>query len=295
MKKIATIIAIIFISIMLCSCQDILNTVNDTSANSSSGKKSNETTTPTPSPTPTLEDELKMLNEADGENLEIVGFDDIKVGDTILFGSYEQDDDLQNGKEPIEWIVLSVDDNQALLFSKYIIDCYPYKQGNEFIDWENSDLRYWLNDTFLKEAFNQKELNTIKRTIISTLPSVIYNKKGSADTIDKIFVLSIQEVTCSEYGFSEDYAEKDINRCGIITKAVKKKMRTVKYLLYDGQYYGNYWLRSTGKPESIPATKRSKASVHYTATRVKYVGDVESDYFASEASGVRPALFIRTK
>ena len=31
---------------------------------------------------------------------------DIKVGDYIRFGAYEQDNDIENGKEDIEWLVL---------------------------------------------------------------------------------------------------------------------------------------------------------------------------------------------
>ena len=44
---------------------------------------------------------------------------DISVGDIITFGHYEQDNNLDNGAEPIEWIVLDVQDGKALLLSKY--------------------------------------------------------------------------------------------------------------------------------------------------------------------------------
>lgn len=42
----------------------------------------------------------------------------ISIGDTILFGRYEPDNDLENGKEPIEWWVIDQIDGKALLFSK---------------------------------------------------------------------------------------------------------------------------------------------------------------------------------
>ena len=42
--------------------------------------------------------------------------------ETVLFGSYEQDGDAANGKEPIEWLVLARDGDKALLLSKYALD-----------------------------------------------------------------------------------------------------------------------------------------------------------------------------
>lgn len=39
----------------------------------------------------------------------------VKVGDTYVFGQYEQDNDLSNGKEPIEWIVIDVVNGKALI------------------------------------------------------------------------------------------------------------------------------------------------------------------------------------
>ena len=32
------------------------------------------------------------------------------AGDTVVFGSYEQDNDLTNGQEPLEWIVLKTEE-----------------------------------------------------------------------------------------------------------------------------------------------------------------------------------------
>lgn len=46
----------------------------------------------------------------------------------VFFGKYEQDGDLSNGPEDIEWIVLDIDkkNNEALLLSKYVIDVKSY-------------------------------------------------------------------------------------------------------------------------------------------------------------------------
>ena len=48
--------------------------------------------------------------------------DPIIVGTTITLGEYEQDNDVSNGPEPIKWIVLDIQDNKALILSKYLLD-----------------------------------------------------------------------------------------------------------------------------------------------------------------------------
>ncbi len=44
---------------------------------------------------------------------------DIAEGNIVTFGLYEQDGDLDNGAEPIEWHVLKVDDGRATLYPVY--------------------------------------------------------------------------------------------------------------------------------------------------------------------------------
>lgn len=68
------------------------------------------------------EDETVVTGEA--EKIETI---QLTTGQLVRFGSYEQDNDTSNGKEPIEWIVLSVDEEQgrALLLSRYVLDRIP--------------------------------------------------------------------------------------------------------------------------------------------------------------------------
>lgn len=61
--------------------------------------------------------------------------------DTVKFGSYPQNDVSGKTKEPIEWIVLEIQNDKALLLSKFIIDCKSYHNEQLDITWENCDLR----------------------------------------------------------------------------------------------------------------------------------------------------------
>ena len=44
-----------------------------------------------------------------------------KVGNTVVYGRYEQDNDAANGKEAIEWIVLNNDRENYTIVSKYAL------------------------------------------------------------------------------------------------------------------------------------------------------------------------------
>ena len=45
---------------------------------------------------------------------------------TITFGHYEQDNNPDNGPEPIRWIVLEEQDGKQLLFAKDLLDQHRY-------------------------------------------------------------------------------------------------------------------------------------------------------------------------
>ena len=121
----------------------------------------------------------------------------------MTFGSYEQDNDLANGKEPIEWIVLDVQDGKSLLISKYGLDCQRYNTLRQSVTWETCSLRRWLNNTFLYEAFDAEELARIPATAVTADKNPSYNTDQGNDTSDRVFLLSVLEA--NEY-FSSDEA-----------------------------------------------------------------------------------------
>ena len=120
-------------------------------------------------------------------------FNDVKAGDIIEFGSYEQDNDLTNGAEPIEWQVLDVQDGKALLFSRYALNCQQYNNTRETVTWESCTLRTWLNNAFLNDAFNMGEQRRIRMTTVSADKNPDYSTDPGKATQDKVFLLSITE------------------------------------------------------------------------------------------------------
>lgn len=120
---------------------------------------------------------------------------EIAQRDNITFGSYEQDNDTSNGKEPIEWIVLDEVDGKVLLLSKMALDNMQYLDGEHTsCTWCNSTVRNWLNGEFISEAFSDEEKNKICETNVVTDNNERYGTSGGDDSSDKVFLLSYQEL-----------------------------------------------------------------------------------------------------
>ncbi len=121
----------------------------------------------------TLEQKEEMSVAADpvteGEALpEVRQMLSLKVGDIFTFGHYEQDNDLFQSDEPVDWLVLEVDEenHKALLISRYGLDAKLYNATETNVTWETCTLRSWLNREFLNEAFSAEEQQAILTTAV---------------------------------------------------------------------------------------------------------------------------------
>ena len=66
---------------------------------------------------------------------------DASVGDYVFFGHYEQDNNEENGKEEIEWLVLDRQGEDLLLLSLYGLDCQLYHADRGWAasqGWQNT-------------------------------------------------------------------------------------------------------------------------------------------------------------
>ena len=123
----------------------------------------------------------------------------MKKGDIIKFGNYPQD--INGSKSPIEWLALDVNENEALLVSRYGLDCKEYHNVFTDITWEDCDLRKWLNNDFIKLAFSEEEAKKIKVSELKNEDNPEYLTRGGNNTKDRIFCLSINE---AEHYFGSD-------------------------------------------------------------------------------------------
>lgn len=169
-------------------------------------------------------------------------------GDYIVFGHYEQDGDLSNGPEPIEWEVVKEKDGRMLLVSRYILDCQPYNMEFSDITWETCSLRSWLNNEFINSAFTMSEQVKILTVTNSNPDNAYYGTAGGKTTDDKVFCLSVKEIM-DNYEFEERDEEYD----GGVSQALKTEVTSYaanKKTYVADNNCGYWWLRSPGEDSS---------------------------------------------
>ncbi|MCR5789208.1 MAG: toll/interleukin-1 receptor domain-containing protein, partial [Lachnospiraceae bacterium] len=119
----------------------------------------------------------------------------LSVGSTVRFGAYEQDDKTSDGKEEIEWIVLAVEGDRALLVSQYILDSQKFNEFDSDVTWADCSLRNWLNGEFYNEAFGTDHQMMIADSAVTADPNSDHpDAPAGIDATDQIFLLSIPEM-----------------------------------------------------------------------------------------------------
>ncbi len=79
------------------------------------------------------------------------------VGSAVFFGEYEQDNDMSNGKEQIEWLVLDKDKDSVLAISKYCLFCTSELSQVQFVYEKNNVYAYltlFMNGSFMFDYYN---------------------------------------------------------------------------------------------------------------------------------------------
>ena len=204
----------------------------------------------------------------------------MKIGETIKFGSYYQSND--STKEPIEWIVLEIKEDTALIISKYILDFKSFHSTSGGRTWSGCYVRKWLNTEFEEIIFSESERKLIKvnKTITNDL---LFDKCGFIDDYsddqkdeyeeeifdecsDKMFLLSTDE--------ANKYFKSDDERKGFPTTFASTKGATPNKPCW--------WLL------------RSLAYERFLVSYVDSSGYVSrSGAFMSRPEGIRPAMWIK--
>lgn len=188
-----------------------------------------------------------------------------RIGDLITFGRYEQDVNLANGSEPIEWRILEVRDGMALVISRYGLDGMKFHQTVDSVSWKSSSLRTWLNGAFIDKAFTAQEQAAIQITEVD-----------SSAVQDRLFLLSQSEAW-------NYFLTNEERRCAPTAYAISKGVFVSgrKYLA-DGEDACGWWLRTIGDR-------------HTEAACVRYAGSRTSHAVTAAYVAVRPAMWIDLK
>ena len=206
------------------------------------------------------EDSKKLIDEIVKEKEYLKVFVS-EINDEVIIGEYEQDNNLENGKEPIEWIVLGKDNDDLLLISRYILKKMRF--GSTYL-WEKSEVREWLNNEFYNESFNEKELKYIQKMITSN------------NTQDMVFCLSSEEARL--------FFESDKDR---IAEPTQK-------LIDDGfklssNNAGNWWTRSVSRASNGKGVVPVESNGNVRSAGTNELAPAEYTYVDI---GVRPSISI---
>lgn len=193
------------------------------------------------------------------------------VGDVVTFGSYEQDDNLANGSEPIKWVVLSVKSDRVLLLAVNALDAQPFDVQGREVDWLSSSLRVWMNEDFCNAAFNVQE------------QALLYQGKPFNneyyDVNDRVFLLDYDGQVSPVYNF--------IGMGGLFIPENYKGTP-----LMDSGLENYEW----AEPTAVALGRaRSHADKYYwdCGARSKYVED--GCFYSNDSDsvlGVRPAIWV---
>ncbi|MCL2611279.1 MAG: DUF6273 domain-containing protein [Defluviitaleaceae bacterium] len=194
----------------------------------------------------------------------------IQKGDSIQFGEYE-------------WVVLNVyENNTALIISKSIVNYSTFINIVEVVDgatWENSDLRMYLNGTFMN-TFSEEERNTIISHNIYTPNNEWYGTRGGNNTVDYIFLLSIEEVV-RYFGDSGQLKNPTPTGTAIRQWLIDDEYNSERLALNEDSLPTSWWLRSSGFDYDFIATVMEDGSIRIDGTS------------AENVHGARPAMIIR--
>ena len=194
--------------------------------------------------------------------------------------------------DPIQWRILSESDGKALVFAQLVLDSQDFyyfssdysctrNDGSEgyVSEYALSDIRKWLNETFYETAFNALEksvigLTNIDNSGISTNPkgnALLWNNGNNAysgdNCVDRVFLLSENDITNTAYGFNGAYDATDEARQKDASDYARSQGARVQY----NKTYA-WWLRSADydsaknvRTVSYSGSTASTSEVYWTA------------------------------
>lgn len=178
----------------------------------------------------------------------------VKVGDYITFGKYEQDNKTSNGKENIEWLVLESKGDKVFIISRHAIDYQKFSDDKYNNVWASSTLRNWLNNDFINSAFSAEEKTLIPMVTVSAdrNPNPNYSSDPGPATQDQVYLLSVNE--------ANKYLNLISGDC-YATDYVVEKVENESYFIEDN-LVDDWWLRTpaaTGEVEVYDSLYKTKA------------------------------------
>ena len=193
----------------------------------------------------------------------------VRPGEIISFGRFEQDNDMSNGAEEIEWRVLACENGLATLISVKALDCIPFHAKREPVTWDACTLRKWLNEDFLNAAFTEEERAQLAVANVPAGDNPEYPTDSGKDTQDRAYLLSIDEA-------EQFFTSNEDRVCDLTAYASARGAKTND----AGACW--WWLRSPGDETHDAADVNFNGSVYCGGFGVNF-----------RFNAVRPVIVLR--
>ncbi|MBE5935245.1 MAG: hypothetical protein E7262_05575 [Lachnospiraceae bacterium] len=232
-------------------------------------------------------------------------------GSYLYFGEYFQSSNIQ--KEPIKWRVLTIKGSSdeslvdsILLMSDNVLDVVNYSEEfveqdggfyraysdnkmdgalNPYNNYETSEIKQWLNTTFVQNAFSNVESGAINATRKNAvINGDVYNSPLNGD---KVFIPSVMEMESAVYGFYKGSITDAFNR--------SRSLRVTDYVGSKGLTNTALQLISEGETEHS-GVWQLRTSLKDNTDTIAYVksGNIVYERIDKEKAGVVPSMNLNT-
>jgi hypothetical protein len=201
----------------------------------------------------------------------------MNIGSLVSFGDYQ-------------WKVLDIKENKVLLITDQIIEQRDYHDKKEFITWEQSEIRYYLNHSFL-ETFSSSSKEKILTTQNTNANNPWYKSSGGNDTFDKVFLLSLDEVVRLYFGDSSRLLDnpKPNQRYWFDRKDENNIKRTALFI--DSHWW--WWTRTPGKNNKVTVYIHGDGNIGIQGNGISKTSFNTLHHITkSNEGGIRPAMWV---
>ncbi len=202
----------------------------------------------------------------------------MNIGSVITFGDYQ-------------WRVLDSKNGMALILTDNIIEQRDYHNKKEAVTWEHSEIRNYLNSEFINK-FSTTEKEKVVSHLSKNTDNPWYGSHGGNDTVDKVFLLSLDETVRLYFGDSSRLLDnpKKNQRYWFDRKDDNNVKRRALFL--ESSWW--WWTRTPGKNNRVAVYIHGDGNIGIQGNGISKTSfNTLHRLTHSNEGGVRPAMWIQ--
>ena len=208
----------------------------------------------------------------------------LNMDESVFLGRYEQDGNLENGAEDIEWNVITRDGDKVLLLSKYIIESEIISDNLHPPIYDDTVVRNKLIGEYYDKFFNNEEKEMIEERVLNNFdcPLKRYYKNKTYQSNDMMFLLSLEDIR-RFFGDTNKAIEQLKTKATYYVTDVKDVRRRIN----DIDINNCYWLRSPGMNEGFASSQPTlDALFGFTSNFTSIESDVNNTWAMVDENGL---------